>query len=351
MNNFISANDVTNIDSLVKSALAYKADPLKDKGLGVNKRIGLLFLNPSMRTRLSTQIAAQNLGAEPIVFNVDKEGWALEFEEEAIMSGNTVEHVKDAAPVMGNYFDVLCIRTFPSLKNKEDDYSELYIRQFIKYSGVPVVSLESATLHPLQSLTDIVTITEAGLAEVGHPEVGQTPKTEGRQRSDGEGSQRSAGLADGWRPKIVLSWAPHVKALPQCVGNSFAQWVNAWGKADFVITHPEDYELDEQFTKGATITHDQDEALKDADFVYVKNWSTYADYGKIYCNDPEWMLTNEKLRLTNHAKVMHCLPVRRNVELSDEVLDGPSSIVTREASNRVWAAQAVLAEILRNKAK
>jgi N-succinyl-L-ornithine transcarbamylase len=329
MKNFISANDVADIDSLVRQALAYKADPFKDKSLGANRRVGLLFLNPSMRTRLSTQIAAQNLGAEPIVFNVDKEGWALEFEEEAIMSGNTVEHVKDAAPIMGNYFDILCIRTFPSLKNKEDDYSELYIKQFIKYSGIPVVSLESATLHPLQSLTDIITIQEE-LGGVAGP-----------------------AFAKPWagKPKIVLTWAPHVKALPQCVGNSFAQWVNAWGKADFVITHPEDYELDTQFTNGATITHDQDAALKDADFVYVKNWSTYNDYGKIYCNDPEWMLTNEKLRLTNHAKVMHCLPVRRNVELSDEILDGPSSIVTREASNRVWAAQAVLADILRNKSK
>jgi N-succinyl-L-ornithine transcarbamylase len=316
MKNFISAADVHDIDALVTSALAYKADPLKDKGLGANKRIGMLFLNPSMRTRLSTQVAAQNLGAEPIVFNVDKEGWALEFEEEAIMSGNTVEHVKDAAPILGNYFDVLCIRTFPSLKNKADDYSELYINQFIKYSGIPVVSLESATLHPLQSLTDIITIVEAGLPR---------------------------------RPKIVLTWAPHVKALPQCVANSFSQWVNAWGKADFVITHPEDYELDERFTRGAVITHNQDEALKDADFVYVKNWSTYTDYGKIYTNDPEWMLTNEKLKPTREAKVMHCLPVRRNVELSDEVLDGPASIVTREASNRVWAAQAVLAELLRGK--
>jgi N-succinyl-L-ornithine transcarbamylase len=334
MKNFISAHDVTDIDSLVRSALAYKADPLKDRTLGAHKRVGMLFLNPSMRTRLSTQIAAQNLGAEPIVFNVDKEGWALEFEEEAIMSGNTVEHVKDAAPIMGNYFDILCIRTFPSLKNKEDDYSELYIKQFIKYSGIPVVSLESATLHPLQSLTDLVTITETMEAE-------QAPKAEERERS--------GGLADVRRPKIVLTWAPHVKALPQCVANSFSQWVNAWGKADFVITHPEDYELDPQFTKGARITHNQDEALKDADFVYVKNWSTYEDYGKIYCNDPEWMLTNEKLRLTNNARVMHCLPVRRNVELSDEILDGPASIVTREASNRVWAAQAVLAEILRSK--
>jgi len=315
---FISVNDVRKIDTLVLSALAYKANPFSDRSLGANKRIGCLFLNPSMRTRLSTQIAAQNLGMECIVFNVGQEGWALEFEDEAIMSGNTVEHVKDAAPILGKYFDILAIRTFPSLKNREDDYSELYIKQFIKYAGIPVVSLESATLHPLQSLTDIITITE---------ELNKWEKPH--------------------KPKIVLTWAPHVKPLPQCVANSFSQWINAWGKSDFVITHPEDYELSDEFTKGATITHNQEEALKDADFVYVKNWSTYNDYGKIYESDPKWMLTNKKLQLTNNAKVMHCLPVRRNVELSDEVLDGPSSIVTTEASNRVWAAQTVLAEILR----
>ncbi|MDP4255978.1 MAG: acetylornithine carbamoyltransferase, partial [Bacteroidota bacterium] len=260
----------------------------------------------------------------------DKEGWALEFEEEAIMSGNTVEHVKDAAPIMGRYFDILCIRTFPSLKNKADDYSELYIRQFIKYSGIPVVSLESATLHPLQSLTDLITITES-------------------LESPADSGPASSPAAR--RPRIVLTWAPHVKALPQCVANSFSQWITAWARAgkplDFVIAHPEDYELDEQFTNGATITHDQDAALKDADFVYVKNWSTYKDYGKIYCNDPEWMLTSEKLKNTRSAKVMHCLPVRRNVELSDEVLDSGASIVTREAGNRVWAAQAVLAGLLK----
>lgn len=319
MKQFISVHDVDNIDALVEKALAYKANPFKDKLLGQNKRIGCLFLNPSMRTRLSTQIAAQNLGMEAIVFNIGSEGWALEFEEEAIMSGNTVEHVKDAAPVLGKYFDILCIRTFPSLKNREDDYSELFIRQFVKYSGIPVVSLESATLHPLQSLTDVVTITESMLS---------TPLTR--------------------KPKIVLTWAPHVKPLPQCVANSFSQWINAWGKSDFIITHPEDYELDPSFTQGAAITHNQDEALKDADFVYVKNWSTYNDYGKIYTNDPEWMLTNKKLELTHQAKVMHCLPVRRNVELSDEVLDGPHSIVTRQAGNRVWAAQAVLSDILQS---
>lgn len=314
MKQFISVKDVADINGLVQKALDYKANPFRDQAIGKHKRIGCLFLNPSMRTRLSTQVAAQNLGMEAIIFNVGSEGWALEFEEEAIMSGNTVEHVKDAAPVMGKYFDILAIRTFPSLKNKEEDYSELYINQFIKYSGVPVVSLESSTLHPLQSLTDVITIKE--------------------------------NFKEKRKPKIVLTWAPHVKPLPQCVANSFSQWINAWGEAEFVITHPEDYELDEQYTRGAFITHNQDEALKDADFVYVKNWSTYHDYGKIYCNDPDWMMNNEKLALTNQAKVMHCLPVRRNVELSDEILDGPNSIVTQQASNRVWAAQSVLSEIL-----
>lgn len=326
MKNFLSADEVSNISALVANALAYKANPFKDIALGERKRLGMLFLNPSMRTRISTQIAAKNLGMDAIVFNVGQDGWTLEFEDEAIMSGNTVEHVKEAAPVLGKYFDILGVRTFPSLKNKEDDYSELYINQFIKYAGVPILSLESATLHPLQSLTDLITIQE-------------TWNSSPILRSGAGGEVK---------PKIVLTWAPHVKALPQCVANSFSQWITAWGKADFVITHPEDYELDSQFTQGATLTHNQDEALKDADFVYIKNWSTYKDYGKIYCNDPEWMLTNEKLALTNKAKVMHCLPVRRNVELSDEILDGPNSIVTQQAGNRVWAAQAVLAELLKS---
>jgi len=312
---------VPDINLLVDKALSYKANPLIDKRLGADKRLGCLFLNPSMRTRLSTQIAAQNLGMDVIVFNVGSEGWALEFEEEAIMSGHTVEHVKDAAPILGKYFDILAIRTFPSLKNREDDYSELFIKQFVKYAGIPVISLESATLHPLQSLTDIMTITEE--------------KLRGKRGDD-----------KNRKPKIVLTWAPHVKPLPQCVANSFAQWINAWGKSEFVITHPEDYELSREFTNGAAIITDQQEALTNADFVYVKNWSTYTDYGKIYCNDPGWMLTNDKLTVTNNAKVLHCLPVRRNVELSDEILDGPDSLVTEEASNRVWAAQAVLSEIL-----
>lgn len=314
-NTFISAADVIDINALAAKALAYKAHPLSDKKLGEGKRIGCLFLNPSMRTRLSTQIAAQNLGMEAIIFNVGSEGWQLEFEEEAIMSGKTVEHVKDAAPIFGKYFDILAIRTFPSLVNKEDDYSELYMNQFIKYSGLPVVSLESATLHPLQSLTDVITIKET--------------------------------FKENRKPKVVLTWAPHVKPLPQCVANSFSEWMNAWGEADFVITHPHDYELDKKFSGNAPIIYNQDEALKDADYVYVKNWSTYNDYGKMYSNEPNWMLTQEKLKSTNNAKVMHCLPVRRNVELSDEILDSANSIVTQEAGNRVWAAQAVLSELLK----
>jgi N-succinyl-L-ornithine transcarbamylase len=320
MKQFISVKDVQDMNALVAKALSYKKSPFSDKKLGADKRIGLLFLNPSLRTRLSTQVAAQNLGMEPIVFNVDKEGWALEFAEGAIMNGTTVEHIKDAAPILGNYFDILCMRTFPGLEDKQADYSEKIIKQFIKYAGIPVVSLESATLHPLQSLTDIITIQE---------------------------SIASNTSLKNKKPKVVLTWAPHIKAIPQCVANSFSEWVGAWGEADFVITHPEGYALATEFTKGATIEHNQDLALKDADFVYVKNWSSYEDYGKVLSTDANWMMTNKKLALTNNAKVMHCLPVRRNVELSDEILDGPNSLVTKEASNRVWAAQAVLAEILK----
>lgn len=319
MKNFISANDVNDINALVAKALHYKQCPLIDAALGTGKKIGLLFLNPSLRTRISTQLAAKNLGIEPIVFNVDKEGWALEFAEAAIMNGTTVEHIKDAAPVLGSYFDILCIRTFPLLKNREEDYAETVINQFIKYSGVPIVSLESATLHPLQSLADIITIKEISANE---------PATRNSQ------------------PKIVLTWAPHIKPLPQCVANSFAQWINAWGQADLVIAHPEGYALSESYTKGAMITANQDDALKDADFIYIKNWSSFNEYGDMPGNNAGWMLNNKKLSLTNNAKIMHCLPVRRNIELSDELLDGPNSLVTQQASNRVWAAQAVLSEIL-----
>ncbi|PUZ29564.1 acetylornithine carbamoyltransferase [Chitinophaga parva] len=316
MKQFISVSDVPSVPRLADIALDYKSNPFKDKGLGENKSIGMIFLNPSLRTRLSTQVAAKNLGMEPIVFNIDKEGWALEMTDGVIMNGNTSEHVKEAAAVMGQYFDILAIRTFPGLKNKEEDYTEKYINQFIKYAGKPVVSLESATLHPLQSLTDVITIRERW----------NQPR----------------------KPKVVMTWAPHVKALPQAVPNSFAEWMNAWGEVDFTITHPEGYELDPKFSGNAHIEHNQDKALEGADFVYVKNWSSYEDYGKIACTDPSWQFTNAKLQHTNNAKVMHCLPVRRNVVIADEVLDGPNSIVIQEAGNRVWAAQAVLSEILKH---
>jgi N-succinyl-L-ornithine transcarbamylase len=319
MKKFLSANDVASIESLIEKGLQYKLNPSVDQTLGKGKRLGLLFLNPSLRTRLSTQVAAQNLGMEAIVFNVGAEGWALEFEDGAIMNGQTVEHVKDAAPILGQYFDVLAVRTFPGLKNREEDYSEKYIQQFVKYAGVPVLSLESATLHPLQSLADLITITE----EI-----------------------RSKSIK---KPKVVLTWAPHVKPLPQCVANSFSQWVNKWGQAEFIITHPKGYELSEEFTKGATIEYNQDEALKNADFVYVKNWSSFNEYGSMPTVSESWMLTNNKLKLTNSAKVMHCLPVRRNIELSDEILDGPNSLVTKQAGNRVWSAQAVLSSLLEAK--
>ncbi len=255
-------------------------------------------------------------GGHGIVLEPGKGSWSLETEPGAVMDGTSVEHIKDAARVLSLYFDVLAIRTFPALKNREDDYSELFIHQLIKYAGIPVVSLESATLHPLQSLADLITIQETW----------KQPR----------------------KPKVVLTWAPHVKPLPQCVANSFSQWMTAWGGCDFTIVHPEGYALAETFTQGAAILHDQQAALQDADYVYVKNWSTYNDYGKIYSSDPSWMLTNQHLASTQNARVMHCLPVRRNVELSDEILDGANSLVTQQAGNRVWSAQAVLANLLKN---
>ncbi len=316
MKNFLSVKDAGNIESLVSSAIDFRENPLSQKNLGKGKRMGLIFLNPSLRTRLSTHVAAQNLGMETIVFNASQDGWSLEFEEGAIMNGTSVEHIKDAAPILGRYFNILGVRTFPSLKSREEDYAENVMNQFVKYSGIPVVSLESATVHPLQSLTDIITI------------------------------QDHFSIKSDSRPKVVLTWAPHIKPLPQCVPNSFSEWVNAWGHCDFTIASPAGFELAQQFTDGATITNDQEEALNDADFVYVKNWSSFNDYGKISSNDKDWMITSKKLAVTNSARIMHCLPVRRNVEISDEVLDGDNSILTAEAANRVWAAQAVLASIL-----
>jgi len=309
---FSSVNDVTDINQLVADALALKQNPYANQDLGKNKTLGLIFLNPSLRTRLSTQKAALNLGMNVMVINIDKEGWALEMNDGVVMKGTTVEHIREAAGVMGEYLDILGVRSFPGLKDRELDYSEEIFNKFVEFCGIPVVSLESATRHPLQSLADLVTITELKTRE---------------------------------RPKVVLTWAPHVKALPQAVPNSFSEWM-CKADVDFVIAHPEGYNLCEDFTQGATITHNQAEALQDADFIYVKNWSAYEPYGKVVTGHEDWMLTNAKLVDTNDAKVMHCLPVRRDLELSSEILDGPNSVVLHEAGNRVWAAQAVLKSML-----
>lgn len=316
MKHFLSVEDVSDPAALVSEALAYKKNPFRDRQLGLGKTLGMIFLNPSLRTRVSTQVAARNLGMEVVVFNIDKEGWQLEFADGTVMDGATTEHVKEAAAVLGQYFDILSIRTFPALRDREEDYSEHVINQFVRYAGVPVVSLESATLHPLQSLADLVTIKE--LCETGR------------------------------RPKVVLTWAPHVRALPQAVPNSFAQWMNRWNQADLVITHPKGYELDPRYAGNAVVETDQDKALEGADFVYVKNWSSVTPYGQVLTRDSSWMITSEKLRVTNKAKVMHCLPVRRNLVIADDVLDSDASVVVLQAGNRVWAAQAVLSEILRN---
>ena len=322
MKKFTAVDDVavpglglsSSIDRMIEKALAYKQDPWRDSGLGARRRIGILFLNPSLRTRMSTQIAAEQLGMKPVVFNIGSEGWSWELEDGAIMNGTSVEHIKDAVPVLSHYFDVLAIRTFPGLEDRLSDYAETVLHSFIKYATVPVLSLESATLHPLQSLADLVTIKELAI-----------PK-----------------------PKVVLSWAPHIKPLPQCVANSFAQWANAWDEVDLVITHPEGYELAPEFVQGAPVIYNQQEALENADIVYVKNWSAYTSYGTMPEVANDWMPDEAALALTNNAKLMHCLPVRRNIELSDFVLDGGNSRVTQQAANRVWAAQAVLAEILKS---
>lgn len=314
MKHFTSVKDVQDIDALVAQALLYKQQPVLHSDLGTGKRIGLLFMNPSMRTRISTQVAARNLGMDTIVFNLDKEGWQLELDDDIVMNGTSVEHIRDAAPVLGSYFDILCVRTFPQLLDRDADYSEVLLSKLIAHSGIPVVSLESATLHPLQSLADVITISEH--------------------------------WQEKRKPKVVLTWAPHIKPLPHCVANSFAEWINGWGHAEFVITHPKGYELDEKYTNGASITYDQEAALQEADFVYVKNWSSYHNYGEVLNDGDGWMLTQNRLSVTNNTKIMHCLPVRRNLELSAEVLDGANSIVTQQAANRVWAAQAVLSQIL-----
>lgn len=312
MKYFTSVHDVAHPEQLQEEALALKKDPYAHASLGKNKILGLVFFNTSLRTRLSTQKAAMNLGMNVMVMNIGTEGWALEYGSGVVMNGDKVEHVKDAAAVMGLYCDIIALRCFPELKNREEDYSEKVLLHFIKYSKVPVISMESATRHPLQSLADMMTIREF-------------------KRTD--------------RPKVVLTWAPHIKALPQVVANSFSEWALQFNY-DLTITHPEGYELCEDYTKGATIEYDQQKALEGADFVYVKNWSSYTSYGSVLPVSTDWMLNHEKMKVTNDAKVMHCLPVRRNVELSDELLDSPQSLIHMQAENRIYSAQAVIKQIL-----
>jgi N-succinyl-L-ornithine transcarbamylase len=313
MKQFTSVNDVQDVAALVSEALELKKSPYAHRELGKDKSLGLIFMNPSLRTRLSTQKAGMNLGMNVMVMNLDKEGWALETQDGVIMDGTTVEHIREAAAVMGQYCDIVGIRSFPKLQDREEDYSEDLLNKFIELTGVPIVSLESATRHPLQSLADLVTIKEQAAA--------------------------------GKKPKVVLSWAPHIKPIPHCVANSFAEWMQQ-ADVELVITNPDGYDLADEFTKGATVLHNQDEALQGADFVYVKNWSSFEQYGQVLTDGEGWMITNEKLALTNNAKVMHCLPVRRGLELSHEVLDGPNSLVIEQANNRLYAAQAVLKRML-----
>lgn len=312
MKNFISLADVSDPKALVQEAIQLKKNPFADKALGKNKTIGLLFFNSSLRTRLSTQKAAQNLGMEVMVMNVNQDSWGLEMMHGVVMNGDKAEHVKEAAAVIGQYCDIIAVRSFAELKDRNTDYQEIVINKFKQYAGVPIVNLESATRHPLQSLADCITIEEY--------------KTKPR-------------------PKVVLTWAPHFKSLPQAVANSFSEWMNVWD-VDFVVTHPEGYELAPEFVGNAKVIYDQREAFEGADFIYTKNWSSYKDYGKVLTQNPDWMITMDKMRLTNNGKFMHCLPVRRNLKVTDEVLDSPQSIVIPQAGNRVWSAQVVLKQIL-----
>lgn len=314
MKKFYSVNDVENLDQLVQEALDIKKNPDKFRYLGKNKSICLLFFNPSLRTRLSTQKAAFNLGMDVSVMDIGKDGWQLEFRDGAVMDGDKAEHIREAAAVVGAYYDVIGIRSFPGLKDWEEDYKDLVLNSFIKYSGKPVINLESAVLHPCQSFADLITIEELKTKE---------------------------------RPKVVLTWAPHPRALPQAVPNSFAQWMNQ-ANVEFVIAHPEGYELAEAYQGHAKVEYDQDKAFEGADFIYAKNWSSYRQYGQILSKDPSWTVTSEKMKLTDHARFMHCLPVRRNVIVSDEVLDSANSVVIDEAYNRIIAAQTVLKKILEN---
>lgn len=312
MKQFTAVADVPDLNTWIDLARKVKAQPFEFQEFGKHKTLGLIFLNPSLRTRLSTQKAAHNLGMQVMVMNMHQDGWAIEMEDGTVMNAGSQEHIREAAAVLSQYCDILGVRSFPGLIDREEDYQEKILTKFMQHATVPVLSLESATRHPLQSFADLLTIEE------------QKKKP---------------------RPKVVLTWAPHPKALPQAVPNSFAEWMRA-GSVDLVITHPKGWELASEFTAGVPVLHDQEKALEGADFVYAKNWSSYLEYGKIGHQYNDWMITPEKMLRTNQAKFMHCLPVRRNVVVADAVLDGPDALVIEQANNRTYTAQTVLLKML-----
>ena len=315
MKNFTSVHDIKNPEELVKEALEIKKNLYATPDLGQNKTLGLVFLNPSLRTRISSQKAGSNLGMQVQVINAKTDAWTWEFEDGAVMDGSTSEHVKEAAKVLSQYCDIIGLRAFPTLNDRDYDYTEHVMSAFIKYADVPVISLESATRHPLQSFADLITIRE----NWNKPQ----------------------------KPKVVLSWAPHSKPLPQCVPNSFAEWMNA-ADVDFSITNPQGYDLSKDFTGEARVYHNQEEALQDADFVYVKNWSSYENYGQMPPVDGTWLLGEDFVKANPETKFMHCLPVRRNLEMSDAVLDAPTSLIYQQAYNRTVSAQTIIKKMLEN---
>ena len=313
MENFFSIKDVKNINALLANALEVKANPIANKELGRNKTLGLIFYNSSLRTRISSQKAAYNLGMDVIVLNIGSDGWELESKDGVVMDKGTAEHIKEAAAVISEYVDVIGIRCFASLQDRAVDYSEEVLQNFIKHATVPIVNLESSTLHPLQSFADLITI--------------ETNKTKPR-------------------PKVVLTWAPHPRALPQAVANSFIEWMKE-ADVELVVTHPKGYEFAPEFTNGIATEYDQKKAFEGADFIYAKNWSSYTEYGQILNSDLSWCVNSDKMSVTNNAKFMHCLPVRRNVVVSDEVIDSENSIVIEQAGNRVVSIQTILQEFIK----
>lgn len=312
MNRFLIPADLGDLKKALEEAKYVKNNPFADQSLGRNKTLLLLFFNSSLRTRLSSQRAGFNLGMNVIVLDINKEGWKLETEHGVVMDGDKAEHLREAVPVMGQYADIIGVRSFAAFENRDYDYSEPILKQFIEFSGRPVISLESATRHPLQSFADLITIEEYKKVN---------------------------------RPKVVLTWAPHPRALPQAVPNSFVEWMKI-ADVDLVVTHPEGYDLAPEFMKGVKYEPVQNKALEGADFVYAKNWASYNSYGEILSKDRSWTIDEAKMALTNGGKFMHCLPVRRNMIVSDGVLDGPDSIVIPEAANRVVSMQVVLKRML-----